>query len=143
MTRHKMHRRGRPFWVVSLGSCALFGILLQTGMRYKNLSRTLLTCPLYYYLPLSSRNLLPYSALTKMQFINLLVLFAPALAQATIWNLSGTCSSSLTCDIDQKYTDPVNVEVCGNGNGHFAGSGKGGRLSCTPPNTKCTYVWQC
>ncbi|XPS70985.1 Alcohol dehydrogenase [Ascochyta lentis] len=76
-----------------------------------------------------------------MQFVNLLVLFAPALAQAAIWNLSGTCSPHYTCDIDTQYTDPV--LVCGNGNGHWAGSGKGGRVSCTPPGTKCTYNWQC
>ncbi|GKT43273.1 uncharacterized protein ColSpa_03454 [Colletotrichum spaethianum] len=62
-------------------------------------------------------------------------------AEGDIWNISGTCSADLTCEIDTQYASPE--VACGNMNGKFAGSGTNGRTSCTPVNTKCTYTWQC
>ncbi|KAF9697637.1 hypothetical protein EKO04_004283 [Ascochyta lentis] len=48
-----------------------------------------------------------------MQFITLVVLLAP-LAQATVWNLQGSCSSKKA----RQYSGSENM----------------GRLSCTPPD---------
>lgn len=79
-----------------------------------------------------------------MQFSTIVTVLMPlALAQAATWNLSGTCSADLTCEIDTQYTAPELPEVCGNRNGRFAGTGNEGKTSCTPENTKCTYVWEC
>ncbi|OHW99597.1 hypothetical protein CSPAE12_01750 [Colletotrichum incanum] len=75
-----------------------------------------------------------------MQFTILIAWLVP-MALASTWNLSGTCSTDLTCEIDTQYTSPD--LVCGNSNGHFDGSGHDGKTSCTPKGTKCTYVWTC
>ncbi|KAK1641380.1 hypothetical protein BDP81DRAFT_390646 [Colletotrichum phormii] len=77
---------------------------------------------------------------SKMQFFTIIALLAP-LALAETWNLSGTCSNDLTCEIDDQYTS--STLVCGNQNGHFSGEGNAGKTSCTPAGTKCTHVWTC
>ncbi|KAI7785945.1 hypothetical protein LA080_005606 [Diaporthe eres] len=42
-----------------------------------------------------------------MQFSTIVTFLLPlALAQAVTWNLSGTCSADLTCEIDTQYTAP-------------------------------------
>ncbi|KAK1521428.1 hypothetical protein CPAR01_14951 [Colletotrichum paranaense] len=76
----------------------------------------------------------------KMQFFTIIALLVP-LALAETWNLSGTCSNDLTCEIDDQYTSPT--LVCGNQNGHFSGDGNAGKTGCVPAGTKCTYVWTC
>ncbi|KAJ0385202.1 hypothetical protein COL922a_006872 [Colletotrichum nupharicola] len=73
-------------------------------------------------------------------FATIIALLAP-LALAETWNLSGTCKSDNTCDVDTQYTSPQ--LVCGNSNGHFSGEGNEGKTSCTPVGTKCAYVWTC
>ncbi|KAK2037052.1 hypothetical protein LZ31DRAFT_482184 [Colletotrichum somersetense] len=75
--------------------------------------------------------------------LNTLITFLTpiALVQAAIYNASGTCSTDLTCEIDTQYVDPV--QECDGRPGRFAGDGNGGKSSCTPAGTKCTYVWEC
>ncbi|KAK0379331.1 alcohol dehydrogenase [Colletotrichum limetticola] len=67
-----------------------------------------------------------------MQFFTIIALLVP-LALAETWNLSGTCSNDLTCEIDDQYTSPT--LVCGNQNGHFSGDGNAGKTGCVPAGT--------
>ncbi|KAK1975278.1 hypothetical protein LZ30DRAFT_738062 [Colletotrichum cereale] len=77
-----------------------------------------------------------------MQPITLVAFFMPmAFVQAKLWNGSGTCSTDLTCEIDTQYADPA--QYCATFPGRFAGTGTGGKTSCTPAGTKCTYVYDC
>ncbi|KAK1997576.1 hypothetical protein LX36DRAFT_657436 [Colletotrichum falcatum] len=77
-----------------------------------------------------------------MQLSTLVTLLMPvALAQAAVWNIIGTCSNDLTCEVDNSIVNPT--EPCGDKPGKFDGDGNAGKTSCTPPGTRCTYVWQC
>ncbi|KAH8742321.1 hypothetical protein BGZ57DRAFT_448908 [Hyaloscypha finlandica] len=74
-----------------------------------------------------------------MKFVNLIIFLAP-LAQAQIWNISGRCSSDNVCNADPAFSPAV----CKKGQqGSYAGTGTNGRTWCSPPGTKCTFVWQC
>ena len=58
--------------------------------------------------------------------------------------ITGTCNQQSVCDVDLKYADPNSkTEGCTGGPGKFSGSGINGRTSCTPPGTKCSYLWSC
>ncbi|XPS74018.1 hypothetical protein M3J09_006146 [Ascochyta lentis] len=75
-----------------------------------------------------------------MHFIN--ILFLLPLAQATTYYIEGgLCSNKHTCEVHKEYDDPASL--CNGRAGHYAGTGNNGRESCTPPNTRCTYTWEC
>lgn len=83
------------------------------------------------------------TAADTMQFLTIITLLMPLALADDTWSLSGTCSSSLTCEIDTQYTSPELPSICGNLNGNFNDTGTDGKTNCKPAGTKCTYVWAC
>ncbi|RYN16562.1 hypothetical protein AA0112_g12457 [Alternaria arborescens] len=72
------------------------------------------------------------------------VFFAPTvLATTKVWNLSGSCNAANVCDVDTAFNDPNNPKVCNGRAGQYVDTGINGRTWCSPPGTKCTYVWRC
>ena len=72
------------------------------------------------------------------------VFFAPTvLATTKVWNLSGSCNSANVCDVDTAFNNPNNPKVCNGRAGQYVGTGINGRTWCSPPGTKCTYIWRC
>ncbi|WQF89900.1 hypothetical protein CDEST_14914 [Colletotrichum destructivum] len=76
-----------------------------------------------------------------MQLAVVVAFLVPMSLAAAPWNLSGTCSSGLTCEIDTKYTSPK--VICGKWVGKFSGTGTNGKTSCTPAGSMCSYSWTC